>query len=211
MEIGFAANCRHAHAIAIAANASHHALDQMLHLGMIGRAEAQGVHIRDRPRTHGEDIAQDTANTGRCTLIGLDIGRMVVALHLEDRRLTIADINYTSVFAGAANDPRGLCRQFLQVEARALVRTMFGPHDRKNAEFDQVRLTAERLENLLIFFRGEAVLLDNFGGDRIGCLGHSGAFSADGLPPLVPVPVYDADLSPPNMQERWQWRKMQAR
>ena len=39
VEIGLARNCRHAHAIAIAANAGNHAFDQMLHLGVLWTAK----------------------------------------------------------------------------------------------------------------------------------------------------------------------------
>jgi hypothetical protein len=53
-------------------------------LGMIGLAEAQRVHGRDGPCAHGEDIAQDAADAGRRALVGLDVGGVVVAFHLED-------------------------------------------------------------------------------------------------------------------------------
>ncbi len=86
MEIALAADRRHADAIAIAADAGDDARDEMPGLGMIGRAEAQRVEIGDRPRAHGEDVAQDAADAGRGALIGLDEGWMVVGFHLEDRR-----------------------------------------------------------------------------------------------------------------------------
>jgi len=63
-------------------------------------AEAQEIEARDRPRPHGEDVAQDAADAGRGALIGLDIARMVVALHLEHNRQTIADIDDTGILAG---------------------------------------------------------------------------------------------------------------
>jgi hypothetical protein len=37
-------------------------------------AEAKRVHVGDRPRAHGEDVAQDAADPRRRALIGLDIG-----------------------------------------------------------------------------------------------------------------------------------------
>ena len=37
-----------------------------------------------RARAHGEDVAQDAADAGRRALVGLDVGWVVVALHLED-------------------------------------------------------------------------------------------------------------------------------
>ena len=56
----------------------------MARLGVVGIAEAQGVEVGDRPRAHGEDVAHDAADAGRRALVGLDVGRVVVALHLED-------------------------------------------------------------------------------------------------------------------------------
>ena len=84
MEIHFAADRRHAEAIAVAADAGDDAGHQMPRLGMIGIAEAQRVEAGDRPRAHGEDVAQNAADAGRRALIGLDVARVVVALHLED-------------------------------------------------------------------------------------------------------------------------------
>ena len=84
MEIDLAADRRHAEGIAVAADAGDDAGDEMAGLRMVRRAEAQRVQRRDRPRAHGEDVAQDAADAGRRALIGLDEGGVVVALHLED-------------------------------------------------------------------------------------------------------------------------------
>ena len=45
---------------------------------MIRRAESQQVETGDRPRAHGEHVAQDAADPGRRALEGLDEGGMVV-------------------------------------------------------------------------------------------------------------------------------------
>ncbi len=45
---------------------------------MIGRAEEEGVKTGDRPRSHGEHIAQDAADPRRRALVGLDEGGVVV-------------------------------------------------------------------------------------------------------------------------------------
>jgi hypothetical protein len=42
---------------------------------------------------------------------------------------------------------------------------MLRPHDREDAELDQVRLAAERVEDPVIFFGGKAVVGDDLGGD----------------------------------------------
>ena len=68
---------------------------------MVGRAEAERVQRRDRPRAHGEDVAQDAADAGRRALVGLDEGRVVVALHLEDDGEAVADVDDAGVLARA--------------------------------------------------------------------------------------------------------------
>ena len=63
VEANFAADARHAKAVAIAADAFDHAIDQLAGLVVVGFAEGQRVHRGDGPRAHGEDIAQDAADT----------------------------------------------------------------------------------------------------------------------------------------------------
>ena len=171
VEIDLSADRGDADAIAVAADAGHHARDEVAHPGMIGTAEAQGVQIGDRARAHGKHVAQDAADPGRRALIGLDVGRVIVALHLEDRRLGLAvgsgaNVDHTGILARAANHPRGFGGELLQVEARAFVTAMFGPHDRKDAELDEVGLAAQCVEHALIFFRREAVVGDYLIGDH---------------------------------------------
>jgi hypothetical protein len=67
--------------------------------GCVEIAEAQRVQQRDRPRAHREDVADDAADAGRRALIGLDERRVVVALHLEDRREAVADVDRAGVLA----------------------------------------------------------------------------------------------------------------
>ena len=122
VEIGFTAYRGYAYAIAIATNAGNHALHQMLHLRMVRPSETQRVHIRHWPRAHGEHIAQDAANARCCALIGFDIGWMVVRFHFEDRGKlaavrTFANVDHARIFTGTADHPRGLSRQFLQMDA----------------------------------------------------------------------------------------------
>ncbi len=42
---------------------------------------------------------------------------------------------------------------------------MLGPHHREDAEFDEVRLAAERFQDAIIFIGRETVLGDHFGRD----------------------------------------------
>jgi hypothetical protein len=84
VELDLAADGGHAEGVAVAADAGDHAGDEVAGLRVIRRAEAQRVHRRDGPRAHGEDVAQDAADAGRRALVGLDVGGVVVAFHLED-------------------------------------------------------------------------------------------------------------------------------
>src|SRR3546814_6574177 len=72
------------------------------------------------------------------------IARMVVALHLEDGGKSFAvrpfaDVDHAGILAGAADHPRRLGRELLQVDARTFIAAMLGPHDREDAEFDEIR------------------------------------------------------------------------
>ena len=74
--------------------------DEMAGLGMVGRAEAQRIEVGDGPRAHGEHVAHDAADAGRGALVGLDVARVVVALHLEDDGPAVADVDDARVLAG---------------------------------------------------------------------------------------------------------------
>ena len=65
---------------------------------MIDGAEAQRIERGDRPRAHGENIAQDAADAGGGALVGLNERRVVVAFHLEGHRQAAADIDDAGIF-----------------------------------------------------------------------------------------------------------------
>ena len=71
---------------------------------MLGRAKAQGVEVGDGPRAHGEHVAHDAADAGRGALVGLDVARVVVALHLEHHGIPVAEVDDAGVLAGALDD-----------------------------------------------------------------------------------------------------------
>src|SRR4030095_15423720 len=97
-------------------------------------------------------------------LVGLDVARVVVALHLKDGGLTVADVDHAGIFARAADYPGRLRRQLLEMPPRRFVGAMLRPHHREDAELDQVRLAAERVEDAVILFRGKDLLGDYFWG-----------------------------------------------
>ncbi len=166
MEPHLAAHVWHAKAVAVAADTFHHALHQMRGLGVRGQAERQGIHRRDRPRAHREDVAQDAADAGRGALMRFDIGGVVVALHLEDDRLIVADIDDARIFARPADHlwPRG--RQGAQPFLRALVGTMLVPHRREDAKLRETRRTPDDLQDARVFVGLQPVGADQILGDR---------------------------------------------
>src|SRR5947199_274715 len=63
--------------------------------------------------TVGRFSAESSSNAadarGRA-LVGLDVARVIVALHLEHHRLTVADVDHTGVLARTLDHPRRLGR-----------------------------------------------------------------------------------------------------
>ncbi len=112
--------------------------------GEAGVAEAQSVEERDRPRAHGDDVAEDPADTGRGALERLDRGRMVVALDLEGDRLAVADVDDAGVLARALEYGRALGRKSAQEERRMLVTAVLRPEEGEHGELEVVRLAFEQ-------------------------------------------------------------------
>ena len=133
---------------------------------MVRIAEAERVQRRDRPRAHGEDVAQDAADAGRRALIGLDVGGVVVALHLEDGDEPVADIDDAGVLARPLDDHRAGGRQRAQPFLRALVGAVLVPHGGEDAELGQRRLAADQVEDALVFVGLQPVVGDEFWRDR---------------------------------------------
>ncbi len=173
IEIGLAADRRHAHAVAVIADAGDDAADKVPCLGMIGRAEPERIHVGDGARAHGEDIAHDAADAGRRPLIGLDVRGVVMALHLEHGGLAIAEIDHAGILAGTLDHLRTRRRQLLQPDARGFVGAMLRPHHREDAELGQRRLASELFQQAAIFVRVEPMLRDDLICDAVSPLGRS--------------------------------------
>ena len=165
VETHLPADRRHAERIAVAADAGDHARHQMPRLRMLRRAEAQRIEAGDRPRAHREHIAQNAADAGGRALIGLDVARMVVALHLEHDRLAVADVDHAGILARPLDHPWRLGRQPAQMQPRGFVRAVLVPHRREDPELGEARHPADQLEDALILVGLEPVAGDEFGGD----------------------------------------------
>src|SRR5205823_1380469 len=110
VELALAADRRHADAVAVSADPAHDAGYEVAGPRVVGAAEAQRIQDRDRPRPHCKDIAQNAADPGRRSLIGLDKGGVVVALDLEDDRVAVADVDDPGILARSADHARPGCR-----------------------------------------------------------------------------------------------------
>ena len=124
---------------------------------MIDGAEAQRIERGDRPRTHGENIAQDAADAGGRALVGLDERRMIVAFHLKRHRQAVANVDDAGVLTRPLQHVRPFGGQVFQIDARAFVTTVLRPHDREYPELGVIRFAAEKLDDLSILFRIEAM------------------------------------------------------
>src|SRR5205823_7791340 len=108
--------------------------------GEAGLAEAQAVEERDRPRTHGDDVAEDSADAGRRALEGLDRRGVVVALDLERDRLAVAEVDHARVLARPLEDALAARGQPPQEERGVLVAAVLRPEEREDGELEVVRL-----------------------------------------------------------------------
>ena len=110
-----------------------------------GRAEAEAVEQRDRPRAHRDDVAEDAADAGGGALERLDGGRVVVALGLEGHREPVAEVEHAGVLARPLQHARAAARQPLQEQRRVLVAAVLRPEEREDGELEVVRLALQQL------------------------------------------------------------------
>ena len=82
-----AADGRNAETIAVVGDAADNAAeDAPVVRGdepIVLQTEAKGVHYGDGARAHGEDVAENAADTGGRALEGLDVARVIVRFDLE--------------------------------------------------------------------------------------------------------------------------------
>ena len=160
VEVDLAADRRDADAVAVAGDAGDDAFERAPHLRPLERPEAQRVQQRHRARAHREDVADDAADAGGRALVRLDERRVVVRLDLEHRREAVADIDRAGVLAGPLQHARPFGRQRLQVDARALVAAVLGPHHGEDPELRQVRLASEQRDDARVLVGLEAVSIE---------------------------------------------------
>src|SRR5712692_5142404 len=156
VEIDFAANSRDADAVAVAADACHDPLE----VAARGRqwTESQRVEQSDRPSSHRDDVPDDSADSGRRTLIGLDGRWVIVRLDLEHGRPALADLDCAGVLTGALQHIGSAGRQPAQQGLRGLVRAVLGPQQPEHPELHRVRRPPEPLDDDAVLLRREGNL-----------------------------------------------------
>ena len=156
VEDRFAADGRHADRVAVAGDAAHDAFGNPAASCIVDWAEAKRIHQCDRPSAHREDVAQDATRAGRCTLVGLNCRRMVVALDAERTRNTVTEVDDTGVLARSHENPWRFGRETLEVDTRGLVGAVLRPHHRVHRKFERVGLTAKNLVDGFGFVVGQS-------------------------------------------------------
>src|SRR5208282_3182322 len=128
--------------------------------------KSQRIHNRDRSGSHSKNIAQNSTDSGGRALEGLDERGMIVRFDFEGAGPSIANVDDARVLARPLYNAPAARGQAFQMHAGRFIGAMLAPHHAENSQFGDGRLTpAEKLLDLLVFFRREAVLADNFWGD----------------------------------------------
>jgi hypothetical protein len=135
-------------------------------LGPVQLAEAERVEQRNRPRAHGEDVAQDATDAGRRALVRLHGRGVIVRFDLERQCEPLPDIDHSCVLARPLKHPGRLRGELAQQRPRVLVAAVLRPHGAEDAQLGVGRLAIENAEDQLVFLRRETVLLDQLLGDR---------------------------------------------
>ena len=126
-EVHFSAERRHAHAVAVVADAADDTSEQIAVARLVEGAKPEAVEQRDGTRAHRKDVAEDAARAGRRPLVGFDGRWMVMRLDLECDRPSARQPQHAGVFTGTLDDlgtGRGEC---LEDRPRMLVGAMLAP------------------------------------------------------------------------------------
>jgi hypothetical protein len=140
VEDRFAADGRYAARVSVMPDAGDRSAEVV-----VGFRKTQSVENRDRPRTHGDDVAQDPADARGRSLERLDRRGVVVRLDLEGDGLVLAEVDHAGVLTGALQDTFSLGGKAPQQEGRVLVAAMLRPEQGKDGELEIVRVAAEQL------------------------------------------------------------------
>ncbi len=145
VEHDLAAHGRHTDAVAVVADAADRSREVPIGLG-----KAESVEERDRPRTHGDDVAQNPSHSCRGALERLDRRGVVVALDLEGDGEAVTEIEHSGVLARPLQDARAFARKPLQEQSGVLVAAVLRPEEREDGELEVVRIALEESADALV-------------------------------------------------------------
>ena len=132
VEDDLTADIRQAQAVAVAADAGDDAGEHAAGIRGVGRAEPERVHHSKVSGAHREDVAHDSADAGSGPLVGLDIGRVIMALDLEGDGPAVTNIDDASILADTDEENIGLrllLAELREVHLARLVGAVLAPHD----------------------------------------------------------------------------------
>ena len=121
VERELASDVRQSEAVPVEGDSADDARQHPPGIGRVRGPEPQGVHDRDGPRAHREDVPDDPAHAGRRALERLDVRGMVVRFDLEGNGITLADVHDAGVLADPGQQPlarRRLLAELAQVLPR---------------------------------------------------------------------------------------------
>ena len=112
-----ASHRRNPDGVAVTGYPAHHPAEEIAIAGLVEGPKAERVPKGDGTRPHREDVANDSAYSGGCSLVGLDQGGMVVTLDPEGGQPAVADVYHPSVLPWSHHHPGGGGRESGQVHA----------------------------------------------------------------------------------------------
>ncbi len=169
VEDRLAADVRQAEGVSVSTDTTHDTVDDATGIGGVSSTEPKLIHDGDRTSTHGHDVADDAADTGRRTLVGLDVRRVVVALDLERDCPAVTDVDDAGVLTDTgqhvgAHLVGGGLAEVSEVDLGGLVRAVLAPHHRVHRQFGVRGTAAQDLLDACVFVVLETELLERLSG-----------------------------------------------
>ena len=162
---GFTADVRQAQAVAITAHTINHTRQHTLGIRGVGRAETQLIHHRHWPCTHRHDVTHNAAHTRGGTLMRFHIRRVIMRLHAERHRMTIPNIDHTSVFTNTRQNllihlRGGGFTEITQMHFRRLIGAVLRPHHGIHSQFRVGGTTAKNIldPRVLVILQAQACI-----------------------------------------------------
>ncbi len=144
VELRRAGDRRDADGVPVVPDALHDAIEEVPGVLAVEAPEVQGVSERDGVRPHRQGVPDDAADPGRGAVVGVDVARVVVALHAERQQLVGSrDANDGGVVARPDDHVLALAVERGQQRARRAVRAVFAPEVLEQRGLRRRRVAAE--------------------------------------------------------------------